>query len=146
MFGPKSISFAQHAMNICDGKDIPYISTHMDADAANKLNVFNIHPSEDSLVLALTDVLNATEWDKVVVLYESPMWLTRITPILETNNKFGMRFILRDLDFNTKSDFRPILQQIRDMENTWNIILDCSIEALPAVLKQVSTNSYSCSD
>lgn len=133
-------------MNICDGNEIPYISTHMDADAANKLTAFNIHPSQDSLVLALTDVLNATGWDKVVFLYESPLWLERVMPVLETNNKVGIRFIVRDLDFNTKSDFRPILQQIRDSD-ICNIILDCSIDALPAVLKQVSLIHYfRCSD
>lgn len=124
-------------MNICDEKEIPYVSTHIDADAANKLTAFNIHPSQDSLILALIDVLNATGWDKVVILYESPMWLTRVMPVLEANNKIGIRFLVRDLDFNTKNDFRPILQQLRDSD-IWNIILDCSIDALPAVLRQVS--------
>lgn len=91
--------------------------------------------------MALIDVLNATGWDKVVVLYESPMWLTRIMPVLEKNNKVGIRFIVRDLDFNTKNDVRPILQQLRDSD-IWNIILDCSIEALPVVMKQVSLIRY----
>lgn len=111
----------------------------MGEDAANQLTAFNIHPSQNSLMLALTDVLNATGWDKVVVLYESPLWLPRIMPILEANNKNGIQFTLRDLDYNTKNDFRPVLKQVRDLDIS-NIILDCSIDALPAVLKQVSSN------
>lgn len=113
----------------------------MDEDAANQLTAFNIHPAASSLMLALTDVLNATGWDKVVVLYESPQWLTRIMPILEANNKNGIRFNLCDLDYNTKNDFRPLLKQVRGLD-IFNIILDCSIDALPAVLKQVSWNRY----
>lgn len=137
IFGPKSASYAYHVMNICDGKEIPYISTHMDEDAASKLTVLNMHPSQESLIQLLIDIIDASGWMNIIYLYESSMWLTRAMRILEDNNNSGSRIYVRNLDYTASSEFRPMLRQLRDLDIR-NIILDCSIEALPTVLKQVS--------
>lgn len=123
-------------MNICDGKEIPYISTYMDEDAASKRTVLNMHPSQSSLVQLLIDVINASGWRNIGFLYESPEWLTRVTRILEANNKSGIRFYIRNLNFTVTNEFQSVLREIRELE-IGNIVLDCSIEALPLILKQV---------
>lgn len=126
-------------MNICDGKEIPYISTHMDEDAASKLTVLNMHPSQESLIQMLIDVIDASRWMNIMILYESPLWLTRVMQVLEANNKVGSRIHVRNLDYTASSEFRPVLRDVRDLDIR-NIVLDCSIEALPVVLKQVCTS------
>lgn len=39
------------------------------------------------------------------------------------------------MDYATNNEFRPTLQAVRDSNDT-NIILDCSIESLPIILRQ----------
>lgn len=124
-------------MNICDRKEIPYINTHMDEEAAAKLTVLNMHPSQGALSQLLIDVLQATGWQKFMILYESPLWLSRVMQVLEVNNRIGTRIYVRNLDYTSNSNFRATLREVRDLDIR-NIVLDCSIDALPIALKQVS--------
>lgn len=137
MIAPKSESPSYHVMNICDAKEIPYISTSMNKDFARKLAVLNMFPSEDSLIELVANLVNASQWQSMTILYESPLWLNRVTKLLEMTSIWGNRISVRNLDYLTNSEFRPTLQEVRDSEDT-NIILDCSIEPLPVILKQVS--------
>lgn len=137
IFGPKSASSAHHAMNLCDSKEIPYINTHMDGDATSKLAVLSMHPNQDSLIQLLVDYLNATEWKSVTILYESPLWLTRVSKILELNNNVYRRITVRNLDYTMENEFYATLQRVRDSDDR-NIILDCSTEPLQKILKQVN--------
>lgn len=134
------MSSSYHVMNICDAKEIPYINTYMDKNAASNLAALNMYPSEESLIQILIDVVNATQSKSLTILYESPLWLNRVTKLLEFNNKFGRKISIRNLDYNTNSEFRPVLQEIRDSDDQ-NIILECSIEPLSTILKQVSNLS-----
>lgn len=125
-------------MNLCDAKEIPYVNIHMDADAATKLTVLNMYPSQDSLIQLLVDYLNATNWKSITILYESPLWLSRVSKFLETNNNnVGARITVKSLDYTMENEFRTTMQSIRDSD-VRNIVLDCSIEPLPKILQQVS--------
>lgn len=137
MIGPKSDSPGYHVMNLCDIKEIPYISTSMDKDSFEKSSVLNMYPSEESVIQVVASLVNASQWQQMTILYESPSWLRRVTKLLELNNIWGNRISVRNLDYTTNSEFRPTLQEVRDSDDT-NIILECSIEPLPVILKQVS--------
>lgn len=89
----------------------------------------------DSLTQLVLDYVNASDWRQATILYESSLWLRRAANILETNNLLKNRISVRDLDYTTDNEFRPTLQDIRDSNDT-NIILDCSIETLPIILRQ----------
>ncbi|XP_031627054.1 glutamate receptor ionotropic, kainate 2-like [Contarinia nasturtii] len=135
IFGPQSVSSAYHAMNICDSKEIPYVNTYMDEDAAAKSAALNIHPNLESLTQLLLDFVIASEWKNVTILYESPLWLKRVAKVLETNKDLKNRINVRNLDYTTNNEFRPVLQKARELEST-NIILECSSESLPIILRQ----------
>lgn len=122
-------------MNICDIQEIPYINTFVDEDAASKLSVLNVYPNLDSLTQLVLDYVNASNWRQATILYESSLWLRRAGKILETNNLLKNRISVHDLDYTTNNEFRPILQDVRDSNDT-NVILDCSIESLPIILRQ----------
>lgn len=122
-------------MNVCDIMDVPYINSFLDEDAATKLGVLNVYPSLDSLTQLVIDYVNASDWKHATILYESSLWLRHVVTILETNNLLKNRIWTLDLDYTTNNDFRPTLQTIRDDNNT-NIILDCSIQSLPILLRQ----------
>lgn len=115
--------------------EIPYINTYIDEDAALKLSVLNVYPNLESLTQLVLDYVNASNWRQATILYESPLWLRRAASILETNNLLKNRISVHDLDYTTNNDFRQILQSVRDSNDT-NIILDCSIESLPIILRQ----------
>lgn len=126
-------------MNICDAKEIPYINTYMDEDAVSKSTVLNMHPNLNTLTQLLLDYVNASNWKTITILYESPLWLRRVANILETNNPSRNRINVRNLDscldYTTNNEFRPTLQDVRDADET-NIILECSTESLPIILRQ----------
>lgn len=122
-------------MNICDAKEVPYVNTHMDEDAAMKSAVLNIHPNSESLTQLLLEYVNASEWNTVAILYESPLWLRRVASVLENNNRLKNRISVHNLDYTTNNEFRPTLQDVRDSDDT-NIILDCSSESMPIILRQ----------
>lgn len=122
-------------MNICDAKEIPYINTYLDEDAASKSAVLNIHPHLDSLTQLLFDYVNVSEWKTATILYESPLWLRRVASVLENNNRINKQIRIHNLDYTTNNEFRPTLQNVRDT-NDRNIILDCSTESLPIILRQ----------
>lgn len=115
--------------------EIPYINTFLDEDAALKLAVLNVYPNLDSLTQLVLDYVNASDWRQAAILYESSLWLKRAANVLETNNLLKNQISVHDLDYTTDNEFRPTLQNIRDTNHT-NIILDCSIETLPIILRQ----------
>lgn len=136
IFGPRSLSASYSVMDICDAKEIPYISVYRDDASALKSSVLNMYPSLDSINLMLLDYINATALrDQITILYESPLWLKSIVKILELNNRLGNRISLNHLKYEANSEYRETLQEIRDSNNT-NIILECSLEVLPGVLQQ----------
>lgn len=108
---------------------------YMDEDAASKSAILNMYPNLNSLTQLLLDHVNASGWKTITILYESPLWLRRVAQILEMNKKLKNRINIRNLDYTRNNEFRSTLQDIRDSEDS-NIVLECSYESLPIILRQ----------
>lgn len=136
LFGPAMEISAFHARHICDQKEMPYIETRWESEP--NLSAINIYPSLDSLSKMLLDVINASSWDTFTILYESPMWLAGISPLLELYEPNEHRVSIRqlfgdDLENNTS---REVLQKVKKTEQR-NILLECTTENLIKILDQV---------
>lgn len=142
IFGPEWSPGAAHAMNICDAKEIPYVETRFDEDAAQKRSVVNMHPSQDTLGQMLIDVIKAFEWKSFTILYQSSSWLQRIYRLLEMNNLKKDLIVVRQLVQEWGYlDFRPTLTKLK-RSGEHNIVLACSLELLPRLLNHVSLAMY----
>lgn len=138
IFGPEWSPAAAHAMSICDAKEIPYVETRFDEDAAQKRSVVNMHPSQDTLGQMLIDVIRAFEWRSFTILYQSPTWLQRIYRLLEMNNLKKEMIVVRQLVQEWGYlDFRPTLTKLK-RSGERNIVLASSLELLPRLLNHVS--------
>lgn len=125
-------------MSICDAKDIPYVDIYPDEIATSRLPVVNMYADQSTFVQMLSDVINASEWKSFTILYESPLWLTYISKLLELNNENKNEIIIRRLELEGRvKDYYPILRLLKLSSHT-NILLQTSIELLPEILDQVS--------
>jgi hypothetical protein len=79
------------------------------------------------------ELLNIFGWRKFTVLYEDRSGLIRLSELLKMFDKKDKPVTLRQLD--PKGNHRQVM---RDMKKSGerNILLDCSIQTLPEVLKQ----------
>lgn len=141
IFAPKSPSASAHIASICDVKEIPYLDTYMDIEA--KTTTINLYPSQSTLTQLLIDIVNKYEWTDFTILYEAPLYVKHIAPLLEDrNNKQGI-VTIQPIEVGT--NFRPILQKIKDMEDrSKNIIIESSIENLLEILDQVNFAHFWC--
>lgn len=111
----------------------------MDTDA--KTSSINLYPSRSTLSQLLIDIVDKYEWMDFTILYEAPLYVKYIAPLLEDrNNKQGI-VTIQPIEVGT--NYRPILQQIKDMEDrSKNIIIESSIENLSEILDQVKYNCF----
>jgi hypothetical protein len=79
------------------------------------------------------ELVNALGWKKFTVLYEDASSLVRLSALLQMFDKKDKPVTVRQLD--PQGNHRQVL---RDMKHSGerSILLDCSIQALPQVLKQ----------
>lgn len=135
IFGPKSPASAAHASSICDAKEIPYIDTYMDLDSETKSSNINFYPSLDMLSQLLIAVVNDSNWQDFVILYEAPNYIKSIGPLLEQRANRGI-ITIQPLEVGT--NFRKTLRRIKELgSRSQNIIIQCSIEHLREILEQV---------
>lgn len=79
------------------------------------------------------ELLNTLGWRKFTVLYEDGSSLVRLSVLLKTFDKKDKPVTVRQLD--PQRNHRQVLREMR-MAGERNILLDCSIQILPEVLKQ----------
>ncbi|XP_037036365.1 glutamate receptor ionotropic, kainate 3-like isoform X2 [Bradysia coprophila] len=121
-------------MNICDAKEIPYIDVNLDPNT--KQPVINLHPHPEALAQMFVDIANASNWKGFTVVYESAPWLPRMAKLLKLYDPKSYTITLRRINVGLhKTNFRPVLRRVKVSGET-NIVLDCSIETLPELLKQ----------
>lgn len=138
IIGPQWSQSVSHVINICDAKEIPYIDTNFDEDAATKRSVINMYPSHDTLDILLVDVIKAFGWEKFTIVYQSSTWLQRIDLLLQMNNLRKQAIAVHQLVVeNAYFDFRATLREIK-ISNQTNIVLSVSTSILQKVLNQVS--------
>lgn len=133
IIGPKSPQSSTHLSNICDAKEIPYIDTYMNTEP--KSSNVNLYPSQDMLAQMLIDVVNASKWEDFTILYEAPMYIKRLTPLLAEWNNRG---VVTVQPIETGTNYRSILKRLKDInDQSNNFIIECSIEHLSEILEQV---------
>jgi hypothetical protein len=79
------------------------------------------------------ELLNALGWRKFTVLYEDGSSLARLSALLKTFDKKDKPVTVRQLD--PQRNHRQVMRDMK-MARERNILLDCSIQTLPDVLKQ----------
>jgi hypothetical protein len=89
------------------------------------------------------DLVNAWGWKKFTVLYEDAPGLVRLSSLVTMFEKKDKPVTVRQLDAH--KNHRQILRDMRAAGER-NIILDCSIETLPEVLKQAQQVGLMTSD
>ncbi|KAL0275560.1 UNVERIFIED_CONTAM: hypothetical protein PYX00_003377 [Menopon gallinae] len=133
IFGPESPETATHVQSICDAKEIPHIETRWDPNQRSKLCSLNVYPHPASLSQALVDVVKAWRWKTFTVIYQTEYELVKFSEVLKLSDSKEYVIIVRQLDEG--DNYRETLRTVKNSGST-NIILDCSIEILPEVLKQ----------
>ncbi|XP_037036366.1 glutamate receptor ionotropic, kainate 2-like [Bradysia coprophila] len=134
VFGPSAPSSASHCMHICDAKEIPYIDMKWDADT--KPPVVNMYPHPDAIANIFIDLVREWDWKGFTIVYESAPWLKRDAELLKLYGPKEHTVTVRRIDAGLdKTNYRAVLRRVKLSGDT-NILLDCSIEALPEVLKQ----------
>lgn len=79
------------------------------------------------------ELLNAFGWRKFTILYEDGPGLVRLSALLKMFDKKDKPVTVRQLD--PERNHRQVLREMKKGGER-NILLDCSIQTLPEVLKQ----------
>jgi hypothetical protein len=132
IIGPSSPRSATIVRSVCDAKEILLMETRI-VDVQSK-HVINLHPTPEELGRAYLDLINAWNWQGFTILYEDAPWLPMIEYVLR-NYKKKFTVAVRQLDITANGNYRSRLLQVKQ-SNELNIVLCCSSEKLPEVLKQ----------
>ena len=82
------------------------------------------------------ELLNALGWRKFTILYEDGSSLVRLSSLLKMLDKKDKPVTVRQLvPQDPERNYRQVLRDMK-MAGERNILLDCSIQTLPTVLKQ----------
>lgn len=100
IFGPSDPLLGPHVQSICDALDIPHLETRLDMESRspNKELSINLHPSQETLILAYKDLMRFLNWTKVAIIYEDEggtLQFSIIQQLLVRNNSF--RFSREDI-------------------------------------------------
>lgn len=97
-------------------------------------HVISLHPTPNDLARAYLDLISEWNWLGFSILYEDAPWLPVIDVIMRNyTNKFTVA--VRQLDVTENANYRPRLLQVKHSGDK-NIVICCSIEKLPEILKQ----------
>lgn len=106
-------------------------------DVGGKSSSVNLYPSQEIISQLLIDIVDKYEWQDFAVIYESPLYVRSIAPMLEDRNSKPGIVTVQPIEVG--SNFRKILQKIKEMgSKSQNIIIESSIEHLSEILEQVS--------
>lgn len=82
------------------------------------------------------DMVLAWGWTSFTIVYETASWLPRMTDVLKMYDPTLYTITVRRIDLNlAQNNYRPVLRRVK-LSNDIHIIVDCSLERLPEVLKQ----------
>lgn len=134
IFGPNSPSSAVHVHSILDAKDMPHIEVRPHSTTAVK--ALNIHPDQRAIRKVFVDLVKTFDWKGFTIVYESGLWLPDVAELLKYYDSKGYTITAKQLDLKLPlMDFRSVLRNVK-LSGETNIVIDCSIEILPEVLKQ----------
>ncbi|KAJ9588777.1 hypothetical protein L9F63_017936 [Diploptera punctata] len=140
IFGPHAGTTSSQVQSICDTMDIPHIETSWDTNQQRQDFLVNLHPHPSTLAKLYAELVTAWGWQKFTILYEDKSGLVRLNNLIRMYEKYGLNdkknehtITIRQLD--PLQNHRQILREIKRSGDN-NIVLDCSVEFLPEVLKQ----------
>lgn len=137
IFGPSDEKAAVHAENICDTLEIPYIDTRYDIYSA--IPIISMYADPSTLGEVINDLIQAAQWQSFTILYETPEWLPHLSNLLELYEPKGDIVTVKRIDVGlpNEKNYRSVLRDVKQSGDNC-IIIECSIESLGEILKQVN--------
>uniref|UniRef100_T1IYW2 Glutamate receptor ionotropic, kainate 2 n=1 Tax=Strigamia maritima TaxID=126957 RepID=T1IYW2_STRMM len=132
-FGPQSEMTTSTVQSICDTLEIPHIETRWDYRMRREDYSLNLYPHPGKLSEVLAEIVKKFDWwNTFAVLYEDSDSLARVQDILKLAKK---DYHVVSWQLPEGNNYREVF---RDMKRNaqFRIVLDCSVEILPEVLKQ----------
>ncbi|KAJ4452356.1 hypothetical protein ANN_03889, partial [Periplaneta americana] len=143
IFGPRVSATSPHVQSICDTMDIPHVETSWGTNHRRQDFLVNLYPHSSTLAKLYVEMVSAWGWKSFTLLYEDAASLVRLSSLLQMFDSSGQAFTMRQLD--PHGNHRDVLRAMRQSGER-NIVLDCSVEGLPEVLKQAQQIGLMTSD
>lgn len=116
--------------------EIPFIDTRNDVNSA--IPVVSMYADSSTLGQMITDLIQAAQWQSFTILYETPEWLPHLSNLLELYDPKGDTVTVKRIDvgLSNEKNYRSVLRAVKQSSDNC-IIIECSIENLGEILKQV---------
>lgn len=103
----------------------------------SSIPIVNMYPDPATLAQIIVDLVTAAEWKSFTILYENPDWLPRVANLLGLYDPKGDTVTVRRIDVGLPTkNYRAVLREVK-MSADDCIIIECSIDNLAEILKQV---------
>lgn len=140
LFGPTDRVIGSHIHSICDALDIPYLESRLDLNNYSNNNnnqllkefSINLHPAQELINQALTDVIKYLNWTKLAIIYEDDYSLIKLRDLLVRSTDIDI--IIRHADPDT---YINVLREIKS-KDIHNLVIDTRPEHMAEFLKGVS--------
>lgn len=123
--------------------EIPFIDTRYDVNSA--IPVISMYADPSALGQIIYDLIQAAQWQSFTILYETPEWLPHLSNLLGLYDPKGDTVTVKQIDVGlpTEKNYRSVLREVKQSSDTC-VIIECSIENLSEVLKQVKLIEILC--
>lgn len=120
--------------------EIPYIDTRY--DIYSTIPIISMYADPSALAQVIKDLVEAAQWQSFTILYETPEWLPHLSNLLELYDPKGDTVTVKRIDVGlpNEKNYRSVLRAVKQSSDNC-IIIECSIENLGEVLKQVMNTS-----
>lgn len=98
--------------------------------------IVNMYPHPNVIARVFVDMVSAWGWTSFTILYETASWLPHMSELLMLYDPKGYTVTVRRIDLGlAHNNYRSVLRRVK-LSDDKHIIIACSIESLPEVLKQ----------
>ncbi|KAK0162284.1 hypothetical protein PV327_008633 [Microctonus hyperodae] len=141
IFGPTNPHTRGIVSSITSRFEIPHIEYAFRRIEDNKLphTTVNVYPDSEKISQALSDLLDAMNWQQYTIIYETDNGLSRLQKALMRHGPNNYPITIRQLkptyDKYHQPDYRPLLKEIAN-STVYNVIIDIEPGKLLTILKQ----------
>lgn len=115
--------------------EIPFIDTRY--DVYSTIPIINMYADPSILTQMVTDLVQAAQWQSFTILYETPEWLPHLSNLLTLYDPKGDTVTVKRIDVGLPTkNYRSVLREVK-MSSDVCIVIECSLESLGEILKQV---------
>lgn len=132
IFGPQNKLTSEHVQSFCDTVEIPHIYGKWEPMQARGKGI-NLFPHAETLSMIFDQIINDFQWKIWAILYEGTDSVIRTQRMFQRPEAKRQTIFLYPL--GTGPSYRQVMKEIKT-EEIENILIDCSIDILPEVLKQ----------